>query len=91
MKFTRTSLGSALIGAIVVVSLLFGVTTAFSGQMDGARVFRDNCTKCHNERSPMEKTDKEWHVVVTHMRTIALLTAKESRAVLKYLQSNNRD
>ncbi len=90
MRLAKTSLGRAIIGAIVVVSL-FGVTAAFSGEMDGARVFRNNCTKCHNERSPMEKTDKEWRVVVTHMRTIALLTAKESRAVLKYLQANNRD
>jgi len=90
MKFTRTSFGKVLVGAIVAVSFV-GVTTAFSGQMDGAKVFRDNCTKCHNERSPMEKTDKEWRVAITHMRTIAQLTAKESRAVLKYLQANNKD
>lgn len=90
MKFAKTSLGRVLIGAIVTVSL-FGASVAISGEMDGARVFRDNCTKCHNERSPMEKTDKEWRVVVTHMRTIAQLTAKESRAVLKYLQANNRE
>ena len=75
----------AALGVLCVVSL------AQSGELTGDKIFRDNCTKCHSERSAMEKTDKEWRVVVTHMRTIAQLTAKEANLVLKYLQENNRD
>lgn len=78
--------------ALFVFSLGLILVAAVSAQeMDGAKVFRDNCVKCHSERSPMEKTDKEWTVVITHMRTVAGMTAKESRAVLKFLQENNRD
>lgn len=75
----------AALGVLGVASL------AQSGEQTGDKIFRDNCTKCHTERSPMEKTDKEWRVVVTHMRTIAQLTAKEANLVLKYLQENNTD
>jgi mono/diheme cytochrome c family protein len=75
----------AALGVLGVASL------AQSGEQTGDKIFRDNCTKCHAERSPMERTDKEWRVVVTHMRTIAQLTAKEANLVLKYLQENNTD
>ncbi len=83
-----------IISTIVVSVFMLGLVlaSAVSAQeMDGAKVFRDNCVKCHSERSPMEKTDAEWKVVVTHMRTLAGMTAKESRAVLKFLQENNGD
>lgn len=80
--------------AFMVSAFMLGLvlaSVAGAQKMDGAKVFRDNCVKCHSERSPMEKTDAEWKVVVTHMRTLAGMTAKESRAVLKFLQENNRD
>lgn len=81
-----------IISTLVTSAFLLGmvlVAAASAQEMDGAKVFRDNCVKCHSERSPMEKTDGEWKVVMTHMRTIAGMTAKESRAVLKFLQANN--
>jgi len=75
--------------ALAVMVPMIWATAMSATQLDGAKVFRDNCTKCHSERSPMEKTDAEWSIVVTHMRTIAGLTAKESNAVLKFLKDNN--
>jgi len=81
-----------IIKTLLALSVMLAMiwATAFSApKLDGAKVFRDNCTKCHGERSPMEKTDQEWRVVVTHMRTVAQLTAVESRAVLKFLKENN--
>lgn len=77
------------IGILAILAGIIFATAIFAKEMDGAKVFRDNCTKCHSERSPMEKTDNEWTVVVTHMRTVAGMTAKESRAVLKFLKDNN--
>lgn len=81
-----------IVKLLVVPSILVAMiwATAMSApQLDGAKVFRDNCTKCHGERSPMERTDKEWTIVTTHMRTIAGLTAVEARAVVKFLKENN--
>lgn len=76
---------------IAALGMLGVASLAQSGEQTGDKIFRDNCTKCHQERGPMEKTDKEWRVVVTHMRTIAQLTAKEANLVLKYLQENNAE
>lgn len=76
------------ISICIAVGLLF-VAVVGAVELDGAKVFRDNCVKCHSERSPMEKTDAEWDVTITHMRTVAGMTADESRAVLKFLKDNN--
>lgn len=81
-----------LVITLSVLAMLAGLVLAaavVAKEMDGAKVFRDNCTKCHSERSPMEKTDAEWTITVTHMRTLGGLTADESRAVLKWLKENN--
>jgi len=79
---------SSFVVAAMFIGMIF-VAAVSAKSLDGAQVFRDNCTKCHSERSPMEKTDAEWNIVVLHMRTIAGLTAKESKAVLKFLKANN--
>ncbi|MFQ5500621.1 MAG: hypothetical protein ACE5FH_13230 [Candidatus Zixiibacteriota bacterium] len=84
-KLIRIAVTSAILLGMVFVAVVGAV------ELDGAKVFRDNCTKCHSERSPMEKTDGEWDIVVTHMRTIAGMTADEARAVLKFLKDNNGD
>lgn len=76
------------ISMCIAVVLLFGAVQS-AVELDGAKVFRDNCTKCHSERSPKEKTDAEWDVTMTHMRTVAGMTAAESKAVLKFLKDNN--
>ncbi len=58
-------------------------------ELTGAEVYAANCGKCHSERYPVERTDEEWKLIVSHMRVRAGLTAKEARAVLEYLQENN--
>lgn len=77
------------LGVLAILAGLVLAAAVVAKDMDGAKVYRDNCTKCHTERSPMEKTDAEWTVSVTHMRTVGGLTADESRAVLKWLKENN--
>lgn len=58
-------------------------------ELTGAEVYAANCGKCHSERYPSERTDEEWKLIVNHMRVRAGLTAKETKAVLEYLQENN--
>ena len=55
----------------------------------GARLWADNCARCHNMRDAKELRDDQWKPVVTHMRIRAPLTGAEQRDVLLFLQSSN--
>ena len=57
----------------------------------GAKVYGYTCGSCHNARSPLERTDRQWTVIVNHMRTRANLTGSETRAVLAFLHATNSD
>ena len=55
----------------------------------GALAWTQNCMRCHNLRNPAERSDREWNVIVHHMRVRANLTAEEHRLILRFLQSAN--
>lgn len=55
----------------------------------GAKIWANNCARCHNMRDPKDLRDDQWKPVVTHMRLRAGLTGAESRDVLKFLQGSN--
>jgi len=57
--------------------------------LDGAKVFRNNCNRCHNYRYPNERSDTQWEIIVTHMRVRAQLTEEEAMAVLEFLKKAN--
>ncbi len=57
----------------------------------GAEVYGATCGRCHNPRSPVERADREWTVIVNHMRTRASLTGGAARNVLAFLQATNGD
>ncbi|MBX3646355.1 MAG: c-type cytochrome [Rhodocyclaceae bacterium] len=54
----------------------------------GAKMWAENCARCHNMRDPKDFRNDQWHVIVTHMRTRAGLTGTEARGVLKFLQGS---
>ena len=56
---------------------------------DGARAWAQNCMRCHNVRDPQERSDREWEVIVHHMRVRANLTAEEHRLILEFLKAAN--
>lgn len=55
----------------------------------GAELWADNCNRCHNSRSPAERSDAEWDVIATHMRLQATLTGEEFRKILAFLKTAN--
>ena len=57
---------------------------------DGARVWADNCTRCHNARPSQERTDAQWRTIVLHMRARANLTRADARLVTTFLQATNQ-
>lgn len=56
---------------------------------DGARAWAQNCMRCHNIRDPQERSDREWEVIVHHMRVRANLTAEEHRLIVEFLKAAN--
>jgi cytochrome c1 len=56
---------------------------------EGAQTWAENCTRCHNLRSPNELRDDQWISSVFHMRVRAGLTGKETRDVLTFIQAAN--
>ncbi|MFV2073310.1 MAG: cytochrome c [Thermoanaerobaculales bacterium] len=91
MKRIKTSrIASAMVGAITLTAAIWA-TAGTAKTLDGAKVYAANCGNCHSQRYPSERTDKEWSVIVMHMQVRARLTGDEARAVLRYLQANNKD
>jgi mono/diheme cytochrome c family protein len=53
----------------------------------GAKLYSENCGRCHNPRPAEEYSKKEWSVVMPHMRAKAHMTGKEALAVEAFLDS----
>lgn len=55
----------------------------------GAKIWADNCGRCHNIRGPKELTDDQWISTMFHMRIRAGLTGGDMRDVLSFMQAGN--
>jgi len=70
-------------------------TAAFAAENDdalknaGARIWARNCIRCHNIRTPASFSDRQWGIIVHHMRVRANLTGEQHEAVLRFLQAAN--
>lgn len=53
----------------------------------GAKLYSENCGRCHNPRPASDYSKKEWSVVMPHMREKAHMTGKEALAVEAFLAS----
>jgi mono/diheme cytochrome c family protein len=54
---------------------------------EGAKLYSENCGRCHNARPASDYSKKEWSVVMPHMREKAHMTGTESLAVEAFLNS----
>lgn len=81
--------------ALLAVSLLLGqpVMAEDSPPVDdltrGAKLWVDNCGRCHNMRDPKEFNDDQWRVITMHMRVRAGFTGQDTRDMRAFLQSAN--
>lgn len=55
----------------------------------GAKAWADNCVRCHSLHDPKDFTDRQWKVVMTHMRLRAALDGKQVRDITLFLQGSN--
>lgn len=75
---------------VVLFSPALLATTATGQNGEGAKVFNDNCARCHAPRAPAEQSDAGWETIMHHMHTRGYFTERERVAVLRFLQHNNR-
>ena len=54
-----------------------------------AQLWAENCSRCHNVRSPASYSDAQWEVVGMHMRVRGYLTGEEQRRIVDFLKSAN--
>ena len=66
-----------------------GEVIVAEARKDGTRLWEQNCARCHNLRQPLEHSDREWDIIVHHMRVRANLTADEHRLIASFLRSAN--
>ena len=55
----------------------------------GAKLWAQNCIRCHNIRNPASLSDRQWEIVLHHMRVRANLTADEHEMILEFLKAAN--
>ena len=55
----------------------------------GAKAWANNCARCHGMRDPKEQTDRQWKIVMTHMRLRAGLDGQQVRDITLFLQGSN--
>ena len=53
------------------------------------QMWTENCIRCHNARLPGYYSDREWRLVMHHMRLRSSMTKQEYDAILSFLQSAN--
>jgi mono/diheme cytochrome c family protein len=84
-------LSTLLLPAIVLVTSTFTIQAQHVSDpslvAQGAKVYSENCGRCHNARPAEEYSKKEWSVVIPHMRAKAHMTGKEALAVEAFLAS----
>ncbi len=86
MRISLTSI------AIIIGILLAAAVPAQQPESDavrGAKLYSANCGSCHNFRSPIELDDRDWSVVMTHMRVVAGIPGDQARAIEAFLQAGN--
>lgn len=86
MKILKLALLSA---AFLVVSFATNATHVSDPKLiaEGARLYSENCGRCHNPRPASDYTKREWSVVMPHMREKAHMTGTEALAVEAFIAS----
>jgi len=82
----------SLAAAVAALSTPRPVAAQASDEIaEGSKVYSVTCGRCHNARSPIERTDREWVTIANHMRVRANLTRAQIQSVLAFLQATNSD
>jgi hypothetical protein len=85
---------SMLAGSAIPILLLTVNVYAFSEDTPqnaglGAKVFAENCARCHEAPDPASRSGREWRGITMHMRIFADISREEQQNVLIFLRTFN--
>ena len=78
---------------LITLIAAVGISQAIAAHVDpnlvakGARVYNENCSRCHNPRPAEQYRAEEWSAVIPHMRVKAHMTESETLAVEAFMAS----
>lgn len=55
----------------------------------GAKVFAENCSRCHEAPDPAARAGRDWRAVSLHMRVISDISRVDQQHVLIFLRTFN--
>jgi mono/diheme cytochrome c family protein len=91
MKHLRPLLPATL---AMLIALIAGFARADDGRAArralyrrGAMLWPVYCAQCHKPRPGSEFPPEQWSVIIMHMRSRAILSGEDARAILTYLQA----
>ena len=74
----------------LILSLQFSCKTPEGiASKSGARLWAENCTRCHYNPDPKDYTDQSWEIIGKHMKIKAGLTDVEMKKVVAFLKTAN--
>jgi cytochrome c5 len=81
---------SMLLSIILVSTTMhvYALGDALTGQANlacGEKEWSDNCSRCHNYRSPDEYSANSWRTIMMHMRIQAGITGQEARNIYAFI------
>jgi len=89
-------LPKSIYAIMAATGLLFSASAAVAADFpapgnanNGAKVWADNCGRCHNIRGPKELRDDQWITTMFHMRMRGGLTGQDTRDVLSFMLASN--
>jgi len=91
--FTKVGLFATILtlfGLLLPVVSSAGEKPAVGDYSRGAKVWSNNCGRCHNIRDARELRDDQWFSTAFHMRMRAGLTGQETRDVIAFLVASNK-
>lgn len=73
----------SVLWSVALATIILGLSEPAYGQRlehiaRGAKLWSTTCNRCHNLRSPAERSGEEWDVIVSRMRTRANVTKSDS-------------
>ncbi len=82
-------IGICFLGAILQNQAYCDATNNAENLARGAKIWTNNCGRCHNYRAPSEFSPLQWHTILLHMRIQAELTGQEERDIYDFLTSQS--
>jgi hypothetical protein len=87
------SLPSTIIATTMILLAALGIRAYGEDTMQdaalGAKVFAENCSRCHEAPDPASRAGRDWRSISLHMRVISDLSREDQQKVLIFLRTFN--